>query len=328
MIDFASALMVRVLSEGMRVQGLEPPPGLEPPAAGGARVALDSKRSLVAAALQQGGWAVLPMLARGLTRFRDEPLHGALAGARSGADLLARWRRLERYIHARHRVAVEALDEGPHGGHARVRHGARQGPPPLPAEDLVVLGVLAALLQEAGWTDVRARLAGVPVWPVPDAGALAAAVHAGDTAAWSLEWAGAAPRAVAAPAIHGLAAHAGAHPSAWPDDSRWPPLARQAARLLAQDLAAPPGVDALARALGRSTRSLQRDLHGAGLSHTALLALARSRAAGAWLLHTDTAIAEIGFLCGYADQAHFSRDFRHRVGLPPAAFRAAFAGAR
>ena len=87
-------------------------------------------------------------------------------------------------------------------------------------------------------------------------------------------------------------------------------------------------VHALAQALGRSTRSLQRDLRGAGLSHTALLALARSRAAGAWLLHTDTAVAEVGFLCGYADQAHFTRDFRHRVGLPPAAFRAAFAGAR
>ena len=327
MIDFASALMVRVLSEGMRRQGLVPPPGLEPPAAGSARVALDSKRSLVAAALQQGGWAVLPLLARGLPQFRDEPLHGALAGARSGADLLARWRRLERYIHARHRVVVEALEEAPQGGHARVRHGARQGPPPLPAEDLVVVGVLAALLHEAGWADVRARLAGVPVWPVPDADALAAAVRAGDTAAWSLDWAGAGPidEAFATPPP---APHAAALSAAWPDDTRWPPLARQAARLLAQDLAAPPGVHALAQALGRSTRSLQRDLRGAGLSHTALLALARSRAAGAWLLHTDTAVAEVGFLCGYADQAHFTRDFRHRVGLPPAAFRAAFAGAR
>jgi AraC-like DNA-binding protein len=32
----------------------------------------------------------------------------------------------------------------------------------------------------------------------------------------------------------------------------------------------------------------------------------------------------VGFVCGYADQSHFTRDFRHRVGAPPAAFREAF----
>ena len=36
-------------------------------------------------------------------------------------------------------------------------------------------------------------------------------------------------------------------------------------------------------------------------------------------------LAEVGFLCGYADQAHFTREFRRRVGLPPERYRRAFA---
>jgi AraC-like DNA-binding protein len=41
-------------------------------------------------------------------------------------------------------------------------------------------------------------------------------------------------------------------------------------------------------------------------------------------LHTADPIAEVGFLSGFADQAHFTRELRRRVGLPPAAYRAAF----
>ena len=38
----------------------------------------------------------------------------------------------------------------------------------MPHEDLVVLGVLAAAMAEAGMSDLRIAMAGVPVWAEPD----------------------------------------------------------------------------------------------------------------------------------------------------------------
>jgi AraC-like DNA-binding protein len=36
------------------------------------------------------------------------------------------------------------------------------------------------------------------------------------------------------------------------------------------------------------------------------------------------AIAEIGFVCGYSDQAHLTREFNRRMGVPPARYRELF----
>jgi AraC-like DNA-binding protein len=309
--DFASALMVRLMAQGMRDLGLTPPPGLEPRATDGARVSLDTKRQVAGAAVQQGGLAALLHLGAGLRHFRSEPMHLALASARGAGDLFARWRRLERYIHSRHRLVVEAVDESPEGGQARLRHTARQGPPPLPAEDLLVLGVLAALLAELGLADVRAALGDAAVLPHGEPAALDAAVRAGATAHWTLSWRGAVARA---PVVEGTDALPGSE------------VARQAAALLTRDMAGPPSVGELAVQMGCSTRALQRALQADGLSYSALLARARCRAAAGWLLNTAASVAEIGYVCGYADQPHFTREFGQRVGVPPAAFRQAFGG--
>jgi AraC-like DNA-binding protein len=51
----------------------------------------------------------------------------------------------------------------------------------------------------------------------------------------------------------------------------------------------------------------------------------RCRAGAWWLLNSHASIAELGFLSGYADQAHFTRELQRRVGMTPARYRAAFA---
>jgi len=37
-------------------------------------------------------------------------------------------------------------------------------------------------------------------------------------------------------------------------------------------------------------------------------------------------VGEIGFWCGFTDNAHFSRDFRRLVGMPPSVYREASLG--
>jgi AraC-like DNA-binding protein len=319
MIDFASAAMIRVLAQGLRELGLDP--GGLPADTGQARVALQQKQAVVGAAVAQGGLACLPLLGRGLHRLAHEPTHQALTSARSARDLLERWQRLERYIHSRHRCVVEACD----GHEARVRHVApASGPPPSAPEDLVVAGVLAALLEAIGLTSVELRVGPAAAFPQPDAAGLARAAAGGETALWHFRWAAPAPGTVrpAGTARPALGNAPGDVPGA---DRTWPQAAQAAYRRLAGDLTRPLALRELADELQMPWRTLQRRLSQAGLSYSRLLAEARCRT-GAWrLLHTADPIAEVGFLSGFADQSHFTRELQRRVGLPPAAYRAAFA---
>lgn len=317
--DFASAAMVRVLAQGMRELGLRPEAALAAGADQRATVPLDDKRLLVRTAVEQGGWGCLPLLGRGLHRHAQEPTHLALTGALNAADLFARWARLEQYIHSRHRVEMQALSDG----EALLVHRARTGlPPPLLAESLVVLGVLAALLEAIGAHRVAAWIGPVPVYPEPDADALTA-LGTGSTPdtptgrVWRMVWQSPNASRPTDPA-------ADLAPPTLDPPQAWPAVAQRCFRALGKDLMAPPSLPELADALGEAPRSLQRHLSGAGLSYTRVLSEARCRSASAWLVRTTTPIAEVGFISGYADQPHFTRDFRHRVGLTPLRFRESF----
>ena len=313
MSDFASAAMIRVLARGMRELGLEPGPAATHGA--DARVDLCQKRQLVQAAVQQGGLRCLPLLGRGLHALAHEPTHQALASARNAPDLFARWRRLERYIHSHHRCVVEAGAPG----QAALRHVALGGgAEPSAAEDLVVLGVLAALLEAIGLQQVRAWTGGAMAYPEPDAGGIGQAARSGSTAVWEIRWEGAALRPEGPSAPQSC-------PEALGADTAWPDAARAAYTRLVRDLTRPMALHDLAAEMGVTGRTLQRKLWQAGLSYSNLLAEARCRS-GAWrLIHTADPIAEIGFLSGFADQPHFTREMQRRVGMPPAAYRQAFA---
>ena len=75
-------------------------------------------------------------------------------------------------------------------------------------------------------------------------------------------------------------------------------------------------------------RTLQRKLLRQGLSFSEIAGEVRVRLAAAWLAHTGHGVADIGYLCGYADQPHFTRDFTRRAGLPPARYRSVAGGGR
>ncbi len=311
-VDFASAAMIRVLAQGMRECGLDPGPLA--PASGEARVDLTLKQALVGSAVAQRGLGCLPLLGRGLHRLRHEPTHHALASARDARDLFERWQRLERYIHSRHRCVIESCT----ATQARIRHcSLGDGMAPSAAEDLVVLGVLAALLEAIGLRRVCVWVADAPAWPEPEVSGIEVAAAQGRTANWLFSWDGPTQNGRRSP-MAGLPPELGADPA-------WPAAAREAYGRLVLDLTMPPTLRHLASEMGLPWRTLQRRLAEASLTYSQLLAQARCRA-GAWrLLNTAESIAEVGFVCGFADQPHFTRELQRRVGMPPAAYRAAFA---
>jgi len=80
-------------------------------------------------------------------------------------------------------------------------------------------------------------------------------------------------------------------------------------------------LQAIARSLGTSVRSLQRGLAAAGFSYQQLLDLARKDAAERYLSNSPLSIGEVAFLLGYSEPAAFHRAFRRWHNETPRAFR-------
>jgi AraC-like DNA-binding protein len=317
---FASAGLLGLVLEGLARQGLPAPMPSGPALAhrlGGAAVPLDAKRGLLQAILAAHGPVALLRLGEALRGTGFHPLLHTLLRARGGGDVLRRWQRLERYAHSHHRTVLEA--EAPGGEAARawqVRHVAiGAAGAPAPAEDLLILGMQAGLLAAIGCAGIEAAMDGRPLlaegrW---EADAAKAAIDRQATGAWQLRWAAEPDPPGAAPA----------EPLPF---ATLPPAERLAA-LLAEDPARGWSLAAAAKALGFSARSLQRRLAEGGASFIAVQRAVQLRAACAALSDPDPPpLPAIGFACGFSDQAHFTREFARRTGVPPGRYRALLRG--
>jgi transcriptional regulator GlxA family with amidase domain len=99
------------------------------------------------------------------------------------------------------------------------------------------------------------------------------------------------------------------------------PRVRQAAHFIEQRIDDPPSLQSIARYVGLSERQLGRAFQAA-LSESPMAFCRRLRLGyGRWLLeHGHRSITQVALDCGYADGAHFSRDFRSRYGFTPRSF--------
>jgi AraC-like DNA-binding protein len=92
-------------------------------------------------------------------------------------------------------------------------------------------------------------------------------------------------------------------------------------RVLAQRIGGDTRIQAIARALGTSARSLQRRLAVAGVSYRQLVDVARKDAAERYLSDSCLSISEIAYLLGYSEAAAFNRAFRRWRRERPQVFR-------
>ncbi|MGL5817698.1 MAG: helix-turn-helix domain-containing protein [Phycicoccus sp.] len=301
MDDFASAVFVAGLRSELSALGIGTP---APPTAG-ARVTVGAKRVLLGDVASTHGLDPLLRAGAALADHLPEPALAALLAATSASDLMARWTRLERFLHSRHRVVVHEISAS---GLVAV-HTGPPGRPPEPAEDVVVLGLLIGLFGALGARDLLVRGGpGGECTVVGDGRIRGAPVGAG-TGVWRFSWS-----SWRRPSRRGV-----------DGDAVGPVDAFSRCRdLVTTDLGRRWSVDAVAAGLGTSRRTLQRRLAPAG-GLRAVVAAARAAAAADLLVRADHPLAVVGFACGYADQPHFTRQFGHRVGMTPAAYRSAFA---
>ena len=76
----------------------------------------------------------------------------------------------------------------------------------------------------------------------------------------------------------------------------------------------------VARSLGRSERTLARNLAKAGISYRALVDRVRMELAQ-FLLNGGLSVQEVGDRLGYSDVSAFVRYFRRQIGTSPARWR-------
>jgi AraC-like DNA-binding protein len=82
-----------------------------------------------------------------------------------------------------------------------------------------------------------------------------------------------------------------------------------------------PNIEAVARALGMSTRTLQRRLGEEGVTYAHVVAEARAETARRMLEESTRKIGEIARTIGYSNAAHFTRAFLRWTGRTPREFR-------
>ena len=299
MDDFTSATMIRLIGAGLAAQGL---PGPALPDTGEARVPLEAKRALLGAVLDRHGPLALLRIGAAARDLAVEPARAALQLARDPADLIERWQRLERYVHSRHRTTAETQD-----GTWTLHHIARSGPPPVLAEHLLVFGLLTALIgQLPGPVAVRASLGGGGFRF--DGQGWTGRGHGAACDRLSLRITGQPPRPAPVATVSGE-------------------TLPRATALLHADPSRAWTLQRLASDLHLSPRSLQRRLAAENAGFAALLGRVRSARSAELLTETAAPTAEIGYACGFSDQAHFTRTFRRFTAMTPGVFRREFAAA-
>lgn len=305
MEDFASAAMMRLVKAGLARQQLilDEMTGSAAATFRGAHVPIDKKRSILADVFAAAGPLAILRIGEAVDDVPEEPVHTALSPARSPHDLISRWRRLEHFAHSRHRTVIDWSEDS----RLALSHVSEQADqPPRPEENLLIFGVIVGLMRWIGAKGLRARLRSGQAWQFDDGWRETALPK--ETAAWEITWSGVAPRPYGTP----------------PDQA----LDEALRNLLQSDLVRRWTIGTAARELGLSARSLQRALKELGKTYSDVLATARANAAANFLQSDQMSLSEIGYVCGYADQAHFTRLFKAACAMTPKAYQRNFCSYR
>ncbi len=95
-------------------------------------------------------------------------------------------------------------------------------------------------------------------------------------------------------------------------------------KFLENDLGRKPGMAVAADMLGMSVRSFQRKMREEGTTYTRLFNELRIKVASRMLRHSTASVTEVGFVCGFRDSSHFSREFKKVQQMSPKSYRESY----
>ncbi|HEB76766.1 MAG TPA: AraC family transcriptional regulator [Nitrospirae bacterium] len=280
----------------------------------------EKKAELLGNVLRADGPGVLLGLAEGLEHGREFPLLYVLMNAGSPAVLIRKLEKYHQYCHSSKRVQL--VGEGQN--HLLIRHVSAGKQPISTAEDFLVCGMLMSLLKLAGCRRLTYR------WQkVSDPRAFHYMDRRGkrhaEAAPYS-QWRFSYEEFKRPDLIEGL--------DAFVLQSVRPLYPRPSAdamseiveSIIRQDLSRKWTLQEIAARLCMSPRTLQRRLQRERCSFRGILNRLRVRRAEKLLIESDFSLTEIGFMLGFSDYAHFSREIKRTKGMNPLTYRLKHAG--
>lgn len=263
----------------------------------GATVPAAAKEALVARVMARHGPGPLFVAGQYLHLVDETPALTVLKRSATPRVLADKFMRLERYHHSSHRTDIVTQV-----GRCDCTRSSKARPATL-GENCLVAGLLLGLFMSLGRESYRLEIGGRVF--APEDLSQATLGPGTDAAEFRISWK---PSGCDQDPSRTEATEAGT-------------LSDSLASLFATDLGRSWKLADAARMLALSPRSLQRRLGADSRSYSSVLRRARMKQATLLLVGTDTSLAEIGYCCGYADQAHFQRDFLRTANMTPREFR-------
>ncbi len=256
------------------------------------------KRTLAERVLERHGSGPLLAVGQHLEKSDENPILTVLTTSPDPDVLAQKWMRLERYLHSKNRVQIEPV----HDKGWNCKRLSASGPPPSLAENCLIAGLMVGLLTEIGATEAHLEVNGQSL---AGSDLLSVQLPADEQLmAFQLHW-----------------TSDQSQPDAGEGGDSKRPLRDRLADLMASDIGRGWKLKDAARSLAHSDRSLQRRLSEEGRNFSSVLRRARMREATELLTVGSASLAEVGYCCGYADQAHFQRDFLRTTNMTPKTFR-------
>lgn len=271
------------------------------PVHGEAQVPHAQKGSLLALVCEQAGAEAILDIGPRLLSYQSVLAIAVLTRASDPLETIRRWQRLERIYHSHHRIVLREQT----ANSIIVRHEALDGPPPKRLDDLLIAGIVTALLAHQGCTQLVGSFVDGEVFTQDGERCLGDIDDCGDSSTWAFSWSG--WKAVGVVNRPSLSAVGG--------------LTGDIADVFATDPAHGWTLRQFSARCGMSERTLQRRLAKEGSSLQALLRELRAKTAANLLEDDSLSIADVAFACGYADQPHLSREFRRCIGMTPGHYR-------
>ncbi|MEO0961498.1 MAG: helix-turn-helix transcriptional regulator [Pseudomonadota bacterium] len=259
----------------------------------------DLKRQLIQRVVHDHGTGLLLDVGQHLSLADETPTLAILTQPQHAATLADKWMRLERYYHHAHRTRI-ICDGNTAWNCTRESESAKA--PTTAGENCLIAGVLVGLAGLIGLQDVCLDVDGKTHKPetlrqlnLPGNQTLSQ---------FRIRWNSSKYRA-----------------RPLQDAAMTVPFSDRLTDVLAADIGRSWKVADAAHCMALSPRTLQRRLLAEHRTFSTVLRRARMRVATRHLTLTKTGLAEIGYCCGYADQAHFQRDFLRSANVTPQAFR-------
>lgn len=319
-MDMANAHFVKLIIDelGRIDPGLLPAGVSAPDTVRRSHVEAARKSDLLEHAYAKSGPHVILAVGQGIKRAGFAPILHILLASSSPVSLTDKWQLLERYGHSRNRTKIEELA----GGALSFSRYAQTGAEPAVTYNLAICGLLIGLLEALGCRGLRCRL-GPPDKPdllIYDDGSFPCQdkTAVGTAAQWIVQWQD----------FQRTAEISRTDPQTLPRKAfgldfglDGTGLAKKAAAMISDDLLRRWTIADVADHIGQSRRTLQRRLTEAGMNFSILVRAIRIHEACCMLTDTDASLTEIGYCCGFADSAHFTRDFGASTKMSPSEFR-------